>query len=249
MSSGAGYDLSVSTFSPDGRVYQVEYAAKAVENSGTVVGLCCKDGVVMGCEKFLTSKMLVPGTNRRILRVAKHAGIAMAGLVPDARQLALRARAEASQYEDSYKSPIPARILADRVGLFVHLFTIYWSVRPCGASVLLAIKDVDGTPSLYGVDSPGTVLKYYAHAVGKGARQAKGMIEKLDLKELTCAEAVKHVAHIIHKVHDEKDKEFELELSWLCPQSNNEQSFVPKEIMKEAEEYAKAQLAAAEEED
>ena len=61
---------------------QVEYAAKAVENSGTVVGLCCKDGVVMGCEKFLTSKMLVPGTNRRILRVAKHAGIAMAGLVP-----------------------------------------------------------------------------------------------------------------------------------------------------------------------
>ena len=82
MSSGAGYDLSVSTFSPDGRVYQVEYAAKAVENSGTVVGLCCKDGVVMGCEKFLTSKMLVPGTNRRILRVAKHAGIAMAGLVP-----------------------------------------------------------------------------------------------------------------------------------------------------------------------
>ena len=50
MSSGAGYDLSVSTFSPDGRVYQVEYAAKAVENSGTTVGLCCKDGVVMGSD-------------------------------------------------------------------------------------------------------------------------------------------------------------------------------------------------------
>merc|ERR1712216_1069132 len=56
----------------------------------------------------------------------------------------------------------------------------------------------------------------------------------------TCAEVIKHVAHIIHKVHDEKDKEFELEMSWLCPQSNNEQAFVPKELMKEAEEYAKA---------
>jgi len=170
-------------------------------------------------------------------------------MVPDARQLALRARAEANQYSDSYKHPIPARLLAERVGLFVHLFTIYWSVRPCGASGLLAIMDQDGTPSLYGIDSPGTVLKYYAHAVGKGARQAKGMIEKLDLKELTCAEAIKHVAHIIHKVHDEKDKDFELEMSWLCPQSNNEQSMVPPELMKEAEEYAKAQLAAAEDED
>jgi 20S proteasome subunit alpha 7 len=116
--------------------------------------------------------------------------------------------------------------------------------------VLLAIKDVDGTPSLYGVDSPGTVLKYYAHAVGKGSRQAKGMIERLELiEEMTCAEAIKHVAHIIHKVHDEKDKAFELEMSWICPQSNNEQAFVPPEMMKEAEEYAKAQLAAAEEED
>jgi 20S proteasome subunit alpha 7 len=248
MSSGAGYDLSVSTFSPDGRVFQVEYAAKAVENSGTVVGLCCKDGVVLGCEKFRTSKMIVPGTNRRIVRVAKHAGMALAGLVPDARQLALRGRAEASQYEDTYKSPIPSKILAERIGLFVHLFTIYWSVRPCGASVLLAVKDDNG-PALYGIDSPGTVLKYYGHAVGKAARQAKGLIEKLDLTELTCAEAVKFVAHIIHKVHDEKDKDFELEMSWLCPQSNDQQELVPPELVAEAEEWAKAQFAAAEDED
>ena len=94
-------------------------------------------------------------------------------------------RAHSVPHAKRYKAAIPARLLADRVGLFVHLFTIYWSVRPCGASVLLAIMDVDGTPSLYGIDSPGTVLKYYAHAVGKGSRQAKGMIEKLDLKELT----------------------------------------------------------------
>merc|ERR1719181_2528273 len=71
----------------------------------------------------------------------------------------------------------------------------------------------DTGPALWGVDCPGTVLKYYGHAAGKGARQAKGMIEKLDLKEMTCAEAVKHIAHIIHKGHDEKDKAFDLEMS------------------------------------
>merc|ERR1711966_169927 len=79
-----------------------------------------------------------------------------------------------------------------------------------------------GGPALYGIDAPGTVLKYHVHALGKGARASKGEIEKLDLKNLTCAEAVKQIALIIHKVHDEKDKAFDLEMSWICPQSNNE---------------------------
>ena len=59
-STGAGYDLSPTTFSPDGRIFQVEYATKAVENSGTVVGIRCADGVVLGVEKVMLSKMLLP---------------------------------------------------------------------------------------------------------------------------------------------------------------------------------------------
>ena len=62
---GTGYDLSTTTFSPDGRVFQVEYCSKAVENSGTCLGLRCKDGVVMAVEKIVTSKMLVKGSCRR----------------------------------------------------------------------------------------------------------------------------------------------------------------------------------------
>jgi hypothetical protein len=76
MSSiGTGYDLSVTTFSPDGRVFQIEYATKAVDNSGTVVGIKCKDGVVLGVEKLIPSKMLLEGSNRRIHAVHKHAGM------------------------------------------------------------------------------------------------------------------------------------------------------------------------------
>ena len=65
-STGAGYDLSPTTFSPDGRIFQVEYATKAVENSGTAIGVRCTDGVVLGVEKLLASKLLVPGSNRRL---------------------------------------------------------------------------------------------------------------------------------------------------------------------------------------
>ncbi|CAL5425640.1 unnamed protein product [Camellia sinensis] len=76
MSSiGTGYDLSVTTFSPDGRVFQVEYASKAVDNSGTVVGIKCKDGIVMGVEKLIASKMMLPGSNRRIHSVHRHSGM------------------------------------------------------------------------------------------------------------------------------------------------------------------------------
>ena len=84
-STGAGYDLSPTTFSPDGRIFQVEYATKAVENSGTVVGIRCADGVVLGVEKVMLSKMLLPSSNRRVATVSAHAGVAQAGLAADGR--------------------------------------------------------------------------------------------------------------------------------------------------------------------
>lgn len=69
------YDLSASQFSPDGRVFQVEYAMKAVENSGTVIGLKGTDGVVLAAEKLILSKLHEPGTNRRIFNIDKHIGM------------------------------------------------------------------------------------------------------------------------------------------------------------------------------
>ena len=74
-STGAGYDLGATTFSPDGRIFQVEYATKAVENSGTVIGIRCSDGVVLGVEKVIFSKMLLPSSNRRVATVAPHVGV------------------------------------------------------------------------------------------------------------------------------------------------------------------------------
>jgi len=90
--TGAGYDQSVSTFSPNGRVFQVEYAAKAVEKTGTVIGIRCVDGVVLGVEKSVTTPLLTPNSNRRILSVDYHIGLAAAGLPADARALANKAR-------------------------------------------------------------------------------------------------------------------------------------------------------------
>eukprot|EP00271_Cylindrocystis_brebissonii_P014592 TRINITY_DN35990_c0_g1_i1.p1 TRINITY_DN35990_c0_g1~~TRINITY_DN35990_c0_g1_i1.p1 ORF type:complete len:252 (+),score=47.98 TRINITY_DN35990_c0_g1_i1:143-898(+) len=247
MSSiGTGYDLSVTTYSPDGRVFQTEYAAKAVDNSGTGIGIRCKDGIVMGVEKLIVSKMLVEGSNRRIHAVDRHVGIAMAGLVADGRQVVNRGRAEANGYKSQYGDPIPIKVLCDRLASYVHLFTLYWWTRPCGASVIIGGYDQEG-PQLYMVEPSGVSYKYFGTAIGKGRQAAKTEIEKLKLKEMTCREGVKAVAKIIYSVHDEaKDKAFELELGWACEESNRLYQRVPDALFEEAKAAA---VAAKEAED
>ncbi|RKP04228.1 hypothetical protein CXG81DRAFT_3129, partial [Caulochytrium protostelioides] len=237
---GTGYDLSSGTYSPDGRVFQVEYAVKAVENAGTVIGIRCKDGVVLAAEKLVHSKLLTPKANRQIQSVDRHAGICPAGLLADGRQLAKRAQEDAANYRANFKLAIPGRVLASNLAAYVQAFTLYSSVRPFGVSAILACYD-DAGPSMYTIDPTGVFHGYYGAAVGKGRQVAKVEIEKLDLRNMTAKQAVFEVARILHIVHDDaKDKDFEMELSWVCDESKRIHTFVPEALAQEAEAAAKA---------
>lgn len=239
---GTGYDLSVSTFSPDGRVFQTEYAQKAVDSSGTVIGICCKDGVVLGAEKLIISKMLEEHSNRRTFPLDRHAGAAIAGVAADGRAVINRAQSEAANYKSFYGDPIPGHVLAERVASYMHVFNLYWYVRPFGVCSLLAVYDREG-PQLYLVDPAGTMHRYNGTAVGKGRQGAKNEIEKLKLSEMTVCEGVAAVAKILHQVHDE-EKGFEMELAWVCDESNRQFQRVPDELVAEAEKAAKEALEA-----
>lgn len=134
-SQGTGYDLSASTYSPDGRIFQVrtappvkwlyffwllncisffspqiEYAQKATENAGTVIGIKCSDGILLAVEKLVQTKLLVPGSNKRIFTVDYHAGVASAGLIADGKHLAIRARDEAISFRDTYRYKAPVKV-------------------------------------------------------------------------------------------------------------------------------------------
>ena len=194
---GTGYDLSTTTYSPDGKVFQVEYACKAVENGGLAIGCKCKDGVVVAVEKLVQSKMLVPGTNKRIHAVSKHAGMAGTGLVPDVRTVVDRAREEAANYLSFYGDAIPANVLADRMAHYYHLFTLYWSVRPFGASVILATKDSNGY-HMYVLEPSGECHKMNGCAIGKNKAAAKTEIEKLKFGEVLAKDCVKELARVIY---------------------------------------------------
>ncbi|EEB90352.1 hypothetical protein MPER_11450 [Moniliophthora perniciosa FA553] len=242
-SIGTGYDLSASTYSPDGRIFQVEYANKAVENSGTAIGLRVKDGIVLAVEKLVHSKLLVPEANRRIQTVDKHIGLATAGLLADGRQLANRAKDESSSYRDNFRAPAPLKYIADRLGSYMQVYTLYSSVRPFGISTIIGGVDeiiayFSMTLEPHWTNRDTTVLP-----VGKGRQLAKTELEKLKLSELTTREAVMPAARIIHLVHeDSKEKEFELEMSWIGDETDGLHLPVPKDLFAEAEAKAKAAL-------
>jgi len=244
MSSiGTGYDLSASQFSPDGRVFQIEYAEKAVENSGTAVGIRGKDGVVFAVEKIVTSKLYEKGANRRIFNIDTHVGMAAAGLIADARSLADIARDEASSYRSDYGSPISLPYLCQRTSVYMHAYTLYSSIRPFGANIILGSWNKEDGAQMYSMGPNGVGEGHWGCAAGKAKSNAKTELEKLKMKDMTCAELIKEAARIIYMVHDEvKDKMFELELSWVGEFSNGVHQRVPNDIHAEAEKFAKSAL-------
>lgn len=244
MSSiGTGYDLSVQTFSPAGRVFQIEYAQKAVDNSSTVIALRGKDGVVFAAENTIVSKLHEAKTIQRVTTVDRHIGLAHCGFVTDGRSVADQARSYAVNYRDLYGHPMPVKKLNEELSSYFHMLTLYGSARPCGCSVFLGAYDATKGAELYMIEPSGISWGYYGYALGKNKQPAHAEIEKLKLDELSCKELVKEAARIIYATHDEsKDKDFELELAWVCADSNGQFEHVPENLHKEAEAHAQATM-------
>ena len=132
-----GYDFSVPTLSQEGKIYQLEYANKAVENNSTVIGIVCEDGVILAGEKIRHSKSIIPGSNQIIYTVTPNIGILVGGHIPDGRNLVIRAKSEASSYQKNYGVKITGKILSDGIASYVSLHTLYWHMRPFGSVALI----------------------------------------------------------------------------------------------------------------
>merc|ERR1712071_288305 len=151
----------------------------------------------------------------------------------------------------------PPGVLAERVSSYMHYFTLHGGVRPFGTSAIIASHDPETKEyGLYMVEPSGTSYQYYGCAAGKGRQPAKTEMEKLALNKpaaeenINVREGVKQLAKIIYTLYDEgKDKPFELEMSWLCAESGWKHKGVPKDVINESVEWAKQEIADAEEDD
>ena len=230
----AGYDTSCTTLSQEGRIYQIEYATKKIENSSTVLGIIFRDGVVLVSEKIKESKAIVPGSNPTIYSVAKHIGIAICGLLPDGRNIVSRAKLEASSYFKNYGVPISGQILAERLSIYVHAHTCHWGARPFGCCVLISSFDTDNKYHLFMLENNGNFFEYFACANGKGRQIVKATMEKDNfvIRENNIAEGLKKVLKIIIKSY-EGEKETEYDVGVISSGNNNQHDVIDKKYIQD----------------
>jgi 20S proteasome subunit alpha 7 len=240
--SGTGYDLSCTTYSAEGRVYQIEYAQKASDIASNALAIQCTDGVVLATEKTLISPMLVPGSTKRIFNVAPGVSLTFSGLLPDAKELVEIARQETQQYKEYYDETIPTRMLAERVASYMHAYTQYWSVRPFGCSVLIAGWQ-RGRSEVYCVEVSGLVTKFYGAGTGKGRQTVKNELEKINYSEITCRDAIFLAGKALLKAHDENEKAFELEIVVISEETDGLGKEIPKTLLAEVESKGKESIS------
>ncbi|KAL4429101.1 hypothetical protein ABPG74_022187 [Tetrahymena malaccensis] len=170
-------DFALTTFSSSGKLNQIEYAQKAVENGETCVGIKVKDGVVLAVEKKLNSVLIDETSFRKIQHLGQHIGVSYAGIGPDFRVLNQKARKTVQKYWLQYREPVSVESLCRQTAATVQEFTQSGGVRPFGVSLLVAGLDEDG-PHLYQLDPSGAYYGWKATAIGKNMKNAKTFLEK-----------------------------------------------------------------------
>jgi len=192
-------------FSPDGRLYQVEYASKIVEQGTMGIGIVYNNGVLFGVDKRVSSKLLLPDSIEKLFKIDEHIGAISAGLVGDARRLVQMARKESQENRMYYDERIQIETLAKRVASIKQLYTQYGGMRPFGISFVVGGVDETG-PRLFETEPSGALAEYYAVAIGKGKKDAMKLLEKDFKEKMSFEEALMLCWNVLEKSLGEKQK-------------------------------------------
>ncbi len=199
-----GYDRGITIFSPDGRLYQVEYARQAVEKATTTVGVTFKDGAIIGAMK-VSMPLLVPESSRKIYKIDEHIGAATCGLIADSKVLVDFARVKAQIHKMTYGEPIEIKSLVKEIALKKQIYTQYGGTRPFGVSLLLI--GMNKTPHLFETDPSGTMREWYAHVLGRGSSVAKKILEKEYKQNMSKETAIKLVVKCLRNAEKRISKD------------------------------------------
>jgi proteasome alpha subunit len=172
-----GYDRAIVTFSPDGRLFQVEYAREAVKRGSTCLGLIFDKGVVLTATRQITELGIVGVGSDKIHQIDDHVGTALCGFLADGRALVDMGRVKAQVFKLTYDEAIDVTGVAKEISDRMQLFTQYGGVRPYGVSVLLGGTDEKG-PRLYEIDPSSAFFNWKAHAIGRGSPEAIKVLKK-----------------------------------------------------------------------
>lgn len=217
------YDRGVNTFSPEGRLFQVEYAIEAIKLGSTAIGVRTAKGVVLAVEKRITSPLLEPTSIEKVAEVDEHIGVAMSGLTADARTLIDHARVETQQHRFTYNEPMPVESCTQSLCDLALQFGEDGEEgsggmsRPFGVALLLAGWDAEHGPVLFHTDPSGTFVKYDAKAIGSGSEGAQTALQEQYRKDLTWEEAEVLALSTLKQVMEEKVSATNVDIAKVSP--------------------------------
>lgn len=186
-----GYDRTITMFSPEGRLLQVEYAKKTVRQGSTAVGMVCKDGILLVADKRLVDPLIVPEAVEKTFKIDDHIGAAASGILSDARVLIERAQLKAQQHRVTFDSPIDVLSIVKDVSDLKQICTQSAGLRPFGVSLLIAGIDEDGTKRLFETDPTGIFFQYKATAIGEGETEVETFLHKNYKPDITIEEGIR----------------------------------------------------------
>ena len=219
MMASRGYDQTPTMYSPDGRIYQVEYAIETVKRGTLAIGISTKEGVIMAVEEK-PRPLQTKNVTQKIFQVDYHIGVAAAGYIPDARVQVDNARffsqGNRMTYDESVEVATVAKHLADNS----HQLTQYGGVRPNGVSLIIAGIDQKGE-SIYVTDPSGTYVQYAAVAIGAGSDDVNSFLEKYYNSEMSLDDAASLAIAAINLKAEQKEGVNHIKMAKITKQTNS----------------------------
>jgi 20S proteasome subunit alpha 5 len=214
------YDRGVNTFSPEGRLFQVEYAIEAIKLGSTAIAIKTAHGIVMAVEKRITSPLMEPSSMDKIMEIDAHIGCAVSGLTADAQSMVEHGRVQAQNHYFTYNEPMPARALTQSLcALSANFGTDDEDSmsRPFGVALLVAGHDADEGYQLYHTDPSGTFVSYSAKAIGSGSEGAQTTLQEEYRPDMTMEQAETLALSTLKAVMEEKVSTINVDMASVAP--------------------------------
>jgi len=214
------YDRGVTTFSPEGRLFQVEYAIEAIKLGSTAIAIMTQEGIVLAVERRTQSPLMIPSSLDKIMEIDAHVACAVSGLTADAQSMVEHGRVQAQNHFFTFNESMPVRSLTQSLcALSANFGTDDEDSmsRPFGVALLVAGHDVDNGYQLYHTDPSGTWTAYKAKAIGSGSEGAQTTLQEEYKDDMTLKEAENLALSTLKAVMEEKVNAANVDMASVAP--------------------------------